>query len=188
MRLAELLERDGSFSAALEIYQDMVRRDEDFYPAIFAIGAVNERLGNQKRAVDYYQRVLRGDPDFVPALNNLAYHYAELAEHRREALDMALRAYRSQPENPWILDTLGYVFLRNERFDDARRMLEKAAALLPDVPTVHYHLALAYERLGKNDDSVRALRRAIDHGPFAESALAGTMLEKLSGKEAAGKL
>lgn len=188
MRLAGIYEEKGDTAAALDIYRRLLQEDENFYPAIYAIGAVHEKRGEKEQAIDFYRQTLIRNPDFPPALNNLAYAYAESAGRQEEALEMALRAYRRQPENPFILDTLGYVFYRNGRIEDACRVLEKAAAMLPDAPTVHYHLALAYERAGKQDQSLRALRRALDHGSFPEAAAARSLFEKIAEAKPTEKL
>jgi Flp pilus assembly protein TadD len=55
-----------------------------------------------------------------------------------------MKAYRIAPTSPSIIDTLGYILWQNGRYDDARKMLEKAAALIKDNPTVKYHLAQVY--------------------------------------------
>lgn len=188
MRLAEIYEGNGETAAALDIYRRLLQEDENFYPAIYAIGAVHEKKGEKKQAIDFYRQTLNRNPDFPPALNNLAYAYAESAGRQEEALEMALRAYRRQPENPAILDTLGYVFYRNGRVEDACRVLEKAAVMLPDAPTVHYHLALAYERAGKQELSIRALRQAIGQGTFPEAAAAKNLLERIAEVKPTGKL
>lgn len=182
MRQAELEERGGRLEQALAIYQRLVRETPAFYPALFAAGSVCERLGRQPDAIDYYRQTLALKDDFAPALNNLAYLYAANANRRQEALDLALRAYRAQPGNPGILDTLGLAYLQNDRPEPARQVLEQAAALLPEVATVKYHLGLAYHRLEEKEKSVQALLSALDLGAFPEAVEAKTLLAKITGK------
>ncbi len=188
LRLGELYEKSGNLQAAVQTYEGISQAQPDCYPALFALGAVYERLGKREQAIRLYRQALAHNADFAPALNNLAYCYAESSEHRQEALELASRAYRMQPENPWVLDTMGYVLFSNGRTAEACQVLEKAATLLPDMPTIQYHLALIYERQGKIEHSLRSLRYALAKGSFPEADQARAMLQKLSGKVSAGKL
>jgi tetratricopeptide (TPR) repeat protein len=121
--------------------------------------------------------VLKVAANFAPALNNLAYLLAENGSSE-EALELAMRAYRNEPGNPGIADTLGYVLLKNGRAEEARQLLEKAAAGLPDNPTVCYHLALSYQEVGKSEEAVEWLKKALTLGDFPEMKQAQTLLKK----------
>ncbi len=117
-------------------------------------------MGDKERALEFYQQTLLHNPDFAPALNNLAYALCRIGRPARRkrwtwlfALTAANRKIRA------ILDTLGYIFLATGDSRTPAACLEKAAAMLPDVPTVHYHLALAYERQGR--------QRRVDSCPAA---------------------
>ncbi|MBE0595956.1 MAG: PEP-CTERM system TPR-repeat protein PrsT [Desulfuromonadales bacterium] len=186
MRIAELEEKTLHLERSLELYESIGRDHPSYYPALFAAGSVWDRLGSKERALSLYRQVLEQKEDFAPALNNLAYLYAAEDENRQEALSLALRANLAQPGNPWILDTLGLTYLRSGRLTEARQVLEQAIKLLPQEPTVNYHLALVYHRLGEEERSTRALRDAIGLGTFPEVAEAQALLAKLTGKIGGG--
>lgn len=182
LRLAELHEKNGETAHALAHYEELVAADPQYYPALFAIGSLHERAGRIAQAIGYYRQAIDMKEDFAPALNNLAYLYAGTREFRQEALDLALRAFQAQSEDPAILDTLGFALWRNGRLQEARKALEKTVSLLPKEPTVHYHLALVYHQLGRESDSVQSLRSAIALGPFPEAAEARSMFASLTEK------
>jgi FimV-like protein len=77
------------------------------------------------------------------------------------------------------MDTLGYALLKNGRKEDARKTLEKASALLPDNPTVSYHLAIAYRESGDNGQCKAKLQKALQSGDFPEAQKARTLLAEL---------
>jgi Flp pilus assembly protein TadD len=79
------------------------------------------------------------------------------------------------------LDTLGYALLLNGRAEEARQMLEKAVVRMPGNPTILYHLALACQKLGKKDEAVAYLKKALALGEFPEMLQTRTLLEKLTG-------
>lgn len=181
MRMAGLHERSGEFDRARRLYEELLRQSPNDYPVVFALGALHDRQGNKREAERRYREVLALKEDFVPVLNNLAYLYAENFDRKQEALELAGSAYRHAPGSPLVMDTLGYVLLLNNRAEEARQMLEKAVEKLPGNPTVFYHLALACQKLGKKDEAVAYLKKALTLGEFPEIRQTRTLLEKLTG-------
>lgn len=119
--------------------------------AAFMVGMLEQNRGNRSGAVAQYERALKGDPNHWQSLNNLA--AIRLAEGRTdEALGLALRADKAEPANPTVLDTLarvyetqgdknrvaetrlriGEAYLAARRTEDARKVLQEAAAVATD--------------------------------------------------------
>ena len=62
----------------------------------------------------------------------------------------------------------------------AEPLLRKAVELLANDANVHYHLGLTYYRLGRKDDAIFALRRALQlDGKLPESAEIQKVLTEL---------
>jgi putative PEP-CTERM system TPR-repeat lipoprotein len=136
-------------------------------------------MGSKKEAEAEYQRVLQLSPNHAMALNNLAYLYAEENKHLSQALTYATRAFILEPQNDYIRDTLGYVLLKNGKFDRGERILRKAAESSPKNPTIIYHLALVYKESGNSAKAVEHLQRALELGDFPADREARTLLEKI---------
>lgn len=92
---------------------------------------------------------------------------------------MAFIAFKQEPGNGGVTDTLGYALLKNRRGEEARKVLEKAAEILPNNPTVNFHLALAYRETGNKGQAVATLRKALQLGKFPEEQDAKTLLAQL---------
>jgi len=106
-------------------------------------------------------------PAHPDVLNGLGYLLAELGTEAQlpEAEALLLRATAQQPFSAAYADSLGVVYLRQGRHEDALRLLESSVAWLPDSAEVLEHLADAYRAAG---DSVRAgatYRRIVEMGP-----------------------
>jgi tetratricopeptide (TPR) repeat protein len=76
--------------------------------------------------------VLDTYPDNPMALNALGYTLADRTERYAEALDYIQKAIAISPNDPYFLDSLGWVYYRMGRLDDAIRYLTQAATLKPD--------------------------------------------------------
>lgn len=101
-------------------------------------------------------------PDEPGVHNNLALALQELGDPA--ALDVAREANRLAPEDPVVLDTLGWVMARSGQLDVGLRYLRDARLRLPDNPEVRWHLAYALERLGQVDEARRELDQALASG------------------------
>ncbi len=72
------------------------------------------------------------DPDNAHALNALGYHYADNNKNLPEAEALLVKANSLLPEDPAILDSLGWLRFRLNEYDVALALLREAYALFPD--------------------------------------------------------
>lgn len=177
--LGNLYEASKDYGQAMSFYSEAVRKKPDFVPALFAQGALLDSTGKKKEAIAKYRMVLEKKDNYLPALNNLAYLSASGYGNKEESLRLAVAAYKQEPGNAGILDTLGFVLLKNSRKEDAKKVLEKAAIALPANPTVQYHLALAYKEVGDKAAAQRTLQKALSLGEFPDSAAARQLVSEL---------
>jgi Flp pilus assembly protein TadD len=80
-----------------------------------------------------------------------------------------------------MLDTFGYVRLKQERYEDAARAFRLSLAKNGGYATARYHLALALDRSGDSAAAREELRQAVSAGTFPELAAAKTELARLEG-------
>jgi len=169
LRLGNLQARKGNMDLALQTYQRAEQINPDFVPAIFAQGALLEAQERFALAVEAHRRALQKNQDYAPALNNLAYLHLKGHGDTAEALQLAAQAFRLDPGNPGIMDTLGLALVVNDRAAEAVPLLERAAAILPDNPTLRYHLALAYKGANDPAKALEQVNRALEQGQFPEA-------------------
>ena len=178
MQLGALHELAGDIDSATEIYRRVAERLPGYIPALFAQAVIDQRQGDMRRAREQYQLVLRQAPDYVPALNNMAYLMTDNFGRSQEALDMAFKAYRRQPDDPFIMDTLGYVLIANDRPKDALGVLRDAVALMPGNAAMNLHLGMAYARLGEQATARPYLEMAAEKGRTEERTRAAELLKR----------
>ena len=167
------------YAAAMAAYNDALRKNNDYAPALYAQGSLLEKMGKRKEAVAKYQETISKSDKYVPALNNLSYLYSEGYGSPQAALRHALSAYTLEPGNPAVMDTLGYALLKNKRVDEAQKVLEKTVSLMPNNPSVQYHLALVYREKGEKKLAIDTLQKALSLGAFPEAAHAKALVAEL---------
>lgn len=141
-------------------------------------------LRRYEEAAQCYEEVLRRTPDNPVALNNYAYLLAEANRRLEEAEGMAKRALAAEPNNPIYLDTLGWIYFRQGRYQQAVQLLEQAVQDAPQEPELRYHLGMAYWMRGRLPEARVELRKAanlwrIQKGkPYEEALKALEQVEK----------
>jgi tetratricopeptide (TPR) repeat protein len=134
----------------------------------------SQMAGNRDVATAAYERALREGDQSGVAANNLAWIYAEQGTHLDRALQLAQEAARRSPNNPAVLDTLGYVQLRKREYTAAVKTLETAAQLAKAGSSVsdhavadqiRKHLIEAYFSAG---ETAAASQIALKRRPFAD--------------------
>ncbi|NJL23824.1 MAG: tetratricopeptide repeat protein [Calothrix sp. SM1_5_4] len=103
-------------------------------------------MGNTKGTIAEMNKVLELDKDHVQALNYLAYTYAEMGSNLEEAFEFANRALKLQPQDGYILDTLGWIHFKRGEIESAIKYLEAAFKIRPDEAIIAEHLGDAYLR------------------------------------------
>jgi predicted Zn-dependent protease len=106
------------------------------------------------------RQILAIDPDNAEALNALGYTLADLNIPGRleEAFELIERAYELAPDNPAVLDSMGWVYFRLGKPEEALPWLESAYAQLPD-QEVAAHIAEVLHALGRSDEARQLLQR-----------------------------
>lgn len=98
---------------------------------------------NNNEAVKLYEQALTLSSRNVLVLNNLAWLYGERGDMDK-AEAMALQAVKLAPESASILDTAGWILVRNGK-KDGLSMLEKANSLAPDNTEIAEHYRKAQD-------------------------------------------
>lgn len=143
------------------------------------LGSAYLETGQNAKALPLYEGLVAKYPASPQYLNNLAWLYQQAGNPK--ALDVAARAYRAAPNSPEIIDTYGWLLVKQGKAAQAVPFLKKASALRPAMPDLKYHLAVALQATGDKAGAVKLLQEAVKSTtPFAEAADAKKLLASLS--------
>lgn len=186
-RLGGLYIADKRIQEAEKLFRELHKDSPEYTPATYALAILLDQRGYKQEAQGLYRDILNKNEDHTGAMNNLAYLYAENNAALDEALLLAVRAFRQEPSNPVILDTLGFVLIKHERFKEAADILNKASQLLPDMPTVRLHQAQALMGVGDTDSATQALKHIIELNSEPETARAHELLNELNSEKSGSR-
>jgi tetratricopeptide (TPR) repeat protein len=146
--IAAILRRNGRDADAEKQLRTWVTASPSDAEGRLALGALLDRKGRNAEAEVELREAIRLDPRSAEALNYLGYSLADRGERLAEALALIENALQLDPWNGAYLDSLGWVYVKLGRLDEARDPLERAAREYPRDPTVLEHLGDYYDRTG----------------------------------------
>lgn len=159
---ASLLDEKGDFQKAATSLEGAIAKFPDNAQLRFYYGTVHDRLGNKPKVVEQMRKVLELDPNHVQGLNYLAFTWAEDGVHLDEAEKLARRATELDPQDGYVLDTLGWILYKREKVPEAIRFLEAAHRTQPTVGVIAEHLADAYSKSSLVEKAVRMYNKALE--------------------------
>jgi tetratricopeptide (TPR) repeat protein len=136
----------------------------------FYLGILYEKEGDYAQATKYYEQVLTLAPTFAQAANNLAWLYAEHWGNLSRAQTLAETANKYLPQDANVLDTLGWIYYKQNSLHRAILLLEEGTQKKPTNPTIHYHLGMAYYKNGEREAAHRALSQSLKLNPTHTNA------------------
>lgn len=179
LTLAEVYIQAKKYGEAVERLKVLSAEKPEDVGILFQLGAALERNGNIPEAETAFQKLLTLEAEHAPALNYLGYMWADRGVNLDKAAAMLEKAVASDPANGAYLDSLGWAYFRLGKLDLAKTYLGKAAAAVPDDPTVREHLGDLALELGDRAKALDHYRAALDLDPEPkeEATLRGKIAE-----------
>jgi Flp pilus assembly protein TadD len=110
------------------------------------------------------RKVMQIAPNNQHAYNALGYSFAERGIRLEEAYALVSKAVSLAPDDPFIMDSMGWVQYRLGRLKEAEALLRKAYSLRPD-PEIAVHLGEVLWVIGMQDDARKLWRAASSKDP-----------------------
>lgn len=143
---ATLLDDQKNYQKAVTMLTAAVERFPNNTQLLFFLGTMEDRTGKTNDSIARMRKVLEIDSEHVQALNYLAFTYAELGTNLEEAEELGRKALALQPNDGYILDTIGWILFKRGDTEGAIRYLERAFKVKSDEPIIAEHLGDAYLR------------------------------------------
>ena len=127
----------------------------------YELGMLLERQGRYDDMETYLREVIALDPGYAHAYNALGYSLADRDLRLDEAYDLIYRAHQILPEDPYILDSLGWVKFKQGDNEQALAYLEQAYDIEPQAE-IAAHLGEVLWRVGRKNEARDVWRQAIE--------------------------
>jgi tetratricopeptide (TPR) repeat protein len=166
---AEALDELGRTAEAVTLLRDLAGERRDRLDALVALGDLyRSDESYAEAAAAYGEAIARVPPGTTPQwrllyVRGIAY---ERTKRWPEAEADFLKALELEPEQPFVLNYLGYSWVdQGKNLDRAKAMLHRAVELRPEDGFIVDSLGWAYYRLGDYAKAVDHLERAVELQP-----------------------
>ncbi len=157
---ASYLDELKKYDLAVELLAEAVQRFPRNPQLRFFLGSMWDRKGHVDNTISSMRLVLDIDENHVQALNYLAYTLAENNIDLNEAESLARKALTLQPNDGYILDTLGWIQFKRGDTKGAIQTLETAHELQKDEAIIAEHLGDAYFKYQMREQAILMYQRA----------------------------
>ena len=135
----EILASKKRYAEGLEMYSRALQQKPDDADLLYARALMAEKVDRIDITEADLLKLLSAEPENANALNALGYTLADRTERLEEARDYIKRAAELVPDDPAILDSLGWVSYRLGNMQDALKWLGMAFERLEDAEiAAHY--------------------------------------------------
>lgn len=173
---ALILREAGLERAALAALEAGRKRFPDHTELLYDYAMAAEKQQQHKQMEAVLRRIIKLEPQKPHAYNALGYSLADRNLRLPEARTLIAQALKLAPQDPFIMDSMGWVEFRLGKLQEAETLLRRAYALRPDVE-IATHLGEVLWASGKKDEAQQLWRAALAKEP-GNAALKST-LERL---------
>ncbi|GAB1394468.1 tetratricopeptide repeat protein [Rhodocyclaceae bacterium] len=149
---AQILRDAGDVAGAHDVLVAGLVQQPDQPELMYEAALMAEKLGRHDELETRLRHLIELKPDHAHALNALGYSLAERNTRLPEARTLIERALELAPNDPFILDSKGWVQFRMGDTAAALDTLNRAFGIRPD-PEIAAHLGEVLWSLGRQDDA-----------------------------------
>lgn len=160
--LAALYQENNEAPAALALMEAGTTLYPDNIQLHYDYGIFLDKNGMEEQALRRMERVLELQPEHADALNFIGYTWADKNIRLPEALQYIEKAVALDPNNGYIVDSLGWVYFRLGDFTRAVKELRRALELEASDPHIHDHLGDALLAVGDKTQAAVHYRQAVE--------------------------
>jgi len=124
---------------------------------LYKTGIIYENIKKSKLAMEYMQKTLKVNPDNPDALNFIGYSYADSGKNLEKAKKMITKALVFRPNDPYILDSMGWVYYKTKEYKQALKYLKRAIETLKNIiePEIYEHMGDILKEMGKKKEAIK---------------------------------
>jgi tetratricopeptide (TPR) repeat protein len=161
---AQLLREANQHDENLEFLRQALNRQPEDKDLLYETAMAAEKTGHLAEMETHLKTLLSLQPDNAHAYNALGYSLADRNLRLPEAYALIRKAIDLAPQDPYIMDSLGWVLYRQGQYPQALATLE-AAYKLKDDPEIAAHMGEVLWQLGQQEAARVLWQKAAERAP-----------------------
>lgn len=177
---AESYGNNSKDAQAEQVLAQAIKRYPDDLNLLYTRAMLAEKRDDLPQMEKDLRAIIEREPENAMALNALGYTLADRTTRYTEAKALIEKAHQLTPDDPAVLDSLGWVNYRLGNLDEAERLLRQALERFPD-HEVAAHLGEVLWANGKRREARQVWAKAFEGQP--DSPILRKTLLRLTGSE-----
>ena len=177
---AETLAANNQTDRAWNTLQQALKQYPDDLNLLYSRAMLAEKRNDLEQMERDLRAIIQREPDNAMALNALGYTLSDRTTRYAEAKALIQQAYDLSPDDPAVLDSLGWVNYRLGNLDEAERLLRQALERFPD-QEVAAHLGEVLWANGKQREAKKIWGTFLKENP--DSPILRKTILRLTGSE-----
>lgn len=177
---AQILRKSKAYQEVFDLLDEGLKKLPDYPELLYDRALAADKLGKFKILEQDLRKLIQLKPDNAHAYNALGYSLAERGTQLPEALKLIRKAVELAPEDPYIMDSLGWVYYRMGNLTEGLNYLNLAFSVRPDAE-IAAHLGEVLWMQGAKDHALNIWRSALEKEPGNEVLL--ETLQRLTKKK-----
>jgi tetratricopeptide (TPR) repeat protein len=164
LNIAQVYERGRRYKEAEDtarVAEALPGQPRDNEMVWFLLGAIYERQKFFDRAEEQFKKVLGVNPNDGQVLNYYGYMLGDLGIRLDEAEALVKRALKDDPYNGAYLDSLGWIYFKENKLADAEATLREAAERESHDATIRSHLGDVYAKTGRPEQAAAEWEKSL---------------------------
>ncbi|CAK9891315.1 MULTISPECIES: tetratricopeptide repeat protein [Pseudomonas] len=177
---AEALGSNDKNAQAEQVLQQAIKQYPDDLNLLYTRAMLAEKRNDLAQMEKDLRSIISREPENAMALNALGYTLADRTSRYAEAKTLIDKAHQITPDDPAVLDSLGWVNYRMGNLDEAERLLRQALERFPD-HEVAAHLGEVLWANGKRREARQVWAKGFEAQP--DSPILRKTVLRLTGSE-----
>lgn len=151
----------GHYKEAIALLNQVINQQPQNTRLLYQRAMTYNQLNNLQAMEQDLRAVIAREPQNATVLNDLGYTLMSRTKRLDEASKLIEKAYQLKPEDPGIIDSMGWVEYRRGNYQQALKHLRKAMKQLPD-PEIAAHLGEVLWTLDRPQEALEIWQRGLE--------------------------
>jgi len=164
---SQLLREANQLTESYQLLQKNLAKLPDNPDLLYGTAMMADKVGKPDVFEQLMRKLIQVKPDYAHAYNALGYSLLERNERIPEAVTLVEKALQLAPDDPAIMDSVGWGYYRAGKLDDSVKMLRRALTANPD-PEIAAHLGEVLWARGDKSEAQKVWQDSLKANPGNE--------------------
>lgn len=148
----QMLREANQYDAAFKVLSKGLETLPNHPDLLYEAAMVAEKQGKPEISEELLRKLIKVSPEHAHAYNALGYSFMERNVHLEEALQLVEKAHQLAPDDPAILDSVGWGHYLTGNLSKSVEYMRRAYAVMPD-PEIAAHLGEVLWKQGEREEA-----------------------------------